>query len=223
MCARSRAFSPYNKPAHKCGGSGEAIQQPCAHCHGEGREQTHQKLDVNIPPGVEHGTQLKLKGRGDAPPRPGSNPSLAQRGDLYLVITVAPHRFFKQDGAHLYCQLTIPFTTAALGGESTIPSLLTGETLQITIPPGTQNGQQPPPLQKRFAARRAARALARAPLCADPCGHPHPTEHQTKGAPPKLCSRLKRAAVPSVLVALHVVPEDLPRLVSRMSAHKSTP
>ena len=96
------------------------------------RERT---LAVNIPPGVEDGTRIRLAGEGEAGMRGG------QPGDLYIFVSVAPHRIFQRDGAELFCRVPIPMTTAALGGTIEVPTI-EGKPARVTVPAGTQTGQQ---------------------------------------------------------------------------------
>jgi molecular chaperone DnaJ len=90
---------------------------------------------VNIPAGVEDGTRIRLGGEGEAGVRG------ALSGDLYMFISVTPHRIFQRDGANIYCRVPIPFTTAALGGTIEVPSV-DGSRARVTVPAGTQSGHQ---------------------------------------------------------------------------------
>jgi molecular chaperone DnaJ len=92
-------------------------------------------LSVNIPPGVEDGTRIRLAGEGEAGIRG------APTGDLYIFITVAPHRIFQRDGANIFCRVPISITTAALGGSIEVPTV-DGSRTRVTVPPGTQSGHQ---------------------------------------------------------------------------------
>jgi molecular chaperone DnaJ len=90
-------------------------------------------LAVKIPAGVDTGDRIRLSGEGEA----GRNG--ASQGDLYVEIRVAPHRIFERDGDELYCEVPIPFTTAALGGELEIPTL-DGQ-VKLKVPAETQTGR----------------------------------------------------------------------------------
>jgi molecular chaperone DnaJ len=116
-----------------CHGSGEIIRDRCPQCAGSGREHRTVKLEVKIPPGVDSGMQLCLRGEGE----PGENGG--PRGDLYCEIHVAEHPLFKRNGLDLLCAVPVSFTQAALGTEFEIP-LLEGKQ-KITVPPGTQPGE----------------------------------------------------------------------------------
>ena len=96
------------------------------------REKT---LSVNIPPGVEDGTRIRLAGEGEVGMR-GAPP-----GDLYIFISIAPHAIFQRDGANIFCRVPIPFTTAALGGTIEVPTV-EGSRTRVTVPAGTQSGHQ---------------------------------------------------------------------------------
>jgi DnaJ-class molecular chaperone len=91
-------------------------------------------VDVRIPPGVGDGSRVRIAGEGE----PGTGG--AQAGDLYLRIRLAPHPKFERKGRDLYTHVSIPLTTAVLGGEADVPTL-SGKSLRLKIPPATQNGQ----------------------------------------------------------------------------------
>jgi molecular chaperone DnaJ len=92
-------------------------------------------LSVNIPPGVEDGTRIRLTGEGEAGLRGGP------AGDLYIFLSIRPHPFFQRDGADLYCQVPISMVQAALGGEFQVHTL-DGEDASVRVPEGTQSGRQ---------------------------------------------------------------------------------
>ncbi len=129
------------RPCPTCHGSGEVIENPCRKCRGEGRVDELQKLEVNIPPGVDNGTRIRLTGKGEAGPH-GAPP-----GDLYIFMHIAEHPVFQREGTSLFTRMPISFTTAALGGCVEIPGL-DGTNHTIDIPPGIQSGKQ---LRKRGA------------------------------------------------------------------------
>ncbi len=115
-----------------CRGEGEVIPHPCDECSGRGRVKAERKVKVSIPPGVDTGTTLRVPNEGE----PGSNDG--ERGDLYLYISVSEDDFFKREGRDIYCEVPIPFTKAALGGEIEIPTLDGYE--KVKVEPGTQHG-----------------------------------------------------------------------------------
>ncbi len=132
-CARSRASSPSSAPARAAMARARSSKKPCKSCHGQGRVKRERTLNVNIPPGVEDGTRIRLAGEGEAGMR-GAPP-----GDLYIFLSVAAHRFFKREGPELHCRVPIPMTTAALGGAVEVPTI-DGSRARISIPAGTQSG-----------------------------------------------------------------------------------
>jgi len=136
-----QGFFMVERTCPTCQGRGEVIEKPCRACRGEGRVDQPQTLEVNVPPGVDSGTRIRLGGKGEAGPF-GSPP-----GDLYIFIHVRRHSMFERDGTTLITRVPITFTTAALGGQIEIPSL-DGTRHQIDIPAGIQSGKQ---LRKRGA------------------------------------------------------------------------
>ena len=116
-----------------CHGTGKTVKDPCSECKGTGRIKKKRTLEVNIPAGVDTGVRMRLGGEGDAALNGG------EAGDLYVFITVKEHPIFKRDGADLYCEMPIPMTTAALGGEITVPTM-DGKGEKVKIKPGTQTG-----------------------------------------------------------------------------------
>jgi molecular chaperone DnaJ len=136
-----QGFFMVERTCPTCQGRGEVIERPCRACGGEGRVDRPQTLEVNVPPGVDSGTRIRLGGKGEAGPF-GSPP-----GDLYIFIHVRRHGVFERDGTMLITRVPITFTTAALGGRIEIPGL-DGTRHQIDIPSGIQSGKQ---LRKRGA------------------------------------------------------------------------
>jgi molecular chaperone DnaJ len=121
-------------PCDRCGATGELITHPCAPCGGHGRVRGQEELTIEIPPGVETGTRLRYREKGDA----GIHG--AAGGALIVVLHLQPHPVFQRQGADLLCAVQVPYTTAVLGGHVTIPTLDGPYDLEIT--PGTQVGQQ---------------------------------------------------------------------------------
>jgi molecular chaperone DnaJ len=130
-----QGFFTIERTCHACQGAGRVIDNPCKACAGQGRTRREKTLSVNIPPGVEDGTRIRLAGEGEVGIRGAS------AGDLYIFITVAPHRIFQRDGANIFCRVPIPITTAALGGAIEVPTV-DGSRARVTVPPGTQSGHQ---------------------------------------------------------------------------------
>jgi molecular chaperone DnaJ len=130
-----QGFFTIERTCAACQGAGRVIDNPCRACGGQGRTRREKTLSVSIPPGVEDGTRIRLAGEGEVGIRGAS------AGDLYIFITVAPHRIFQRDGANIYCRVPIPITTAALGGAIEVPTV-EGSRTRVTVPPGTQSGHQ---------------------------------------------------------------------------------
>ena len=130
-----QGFFTVERTCPSCHGQGAVIENPCSSCRGQGRVRKERTLNVNIPAGVEEGTRIRLAGEGEAGVR-GTPP-----GDLYIFLTMKPHRFFQRDGADIYCRVPLPMTTAALGGSIEVPTV-DGSRARVTISPGSQTGQQ---------------------------------------------------------------------------------
>ncbi len=130
-----QGFFTIERTCPTCGGSGKMIKDPCKRCNGTGRQSKTKKLQVNIPAGVEDGTRVRMAGEGEAGLRG------AQPGDLYIFLTLKPHALFKRDGNNIHCRVPIPMVTAALGGTVEVPTI-EGKRARLTIPAGTQSGQQ---------------------------------------------------------------------------------
>ena len=116
----------------KCGGRGQIIVTPCTDCSGSGRGRKNRKINIKIPPGVEDGQHLKLRGQGDS-----AGPGM-ENGDLYVVINVRPHPMFQRVESDLLLETPISFTQAALGTELEVPTL--GGRAKMKVPAGTQTG-----------------------------------------------------------------------------------
>lgn len=115
-----------------CGGTGETIPIPCKRCKGTGRAHVTRRLTVNIPAGVDTGTQIRLAGEGEPGERGGP------AGNLYVVLEIEPHPYFRRQGDDLIVELGINVAQAALGARVAVPTLEGEE--QVEIPPGTQSG-----------------------------------------------------------------------------------
>lgn len=132
---QQQGFFTIERTCPTCQGVGKIIKDPCTKCRGEGRIRKDKTLKVKIPAGIEHGRRIRLSGEGEAGLRGGP------KGDLYVLLAIKPHKFFKRDGANLFCRVPIPITTAALGGEITVPTI-EGASAKVKIPAGAQSGQQ---------------------------------------------------------------------------------
>ncbi|AGF47073.1 molecular chaperone DnaJ [Candidatus Kinetoplastibacterium desouzaii TCC079E] len=128
-----QGFFSIQQTCHVCHGSGEEIPNPCATCNGVGKVSVNKTLQVSIPVGIDDGMRIRLNGNGE----PGVNGG--QSGDLYVEVHIKKHKIFQRDSDNLHCELTIPFTTAALGGSIQVPTL--NGKAEIVIPEGTQSGK----------------------------------------------------------------------------------
>lgn len=117
----------------ECQGRGTKIVDPCPTCHGTGIEHRQRQVKVRIPPGVEDGQRIRVKGRGE----PGANGGPS--GDLYVIVHVAAHPVFGRRGRNLTLIVPVTFPEAVLGAQITVPSLR--EPVTLKIPPGTRQGQ----------------------------------------------------------------------------------
>jgi molecular chaperone DnaJ len=115
-----------------CGGSGRKIETPCSVCSGAGRVVEERTLDVDIPPGIHDGQQIRLSGEGHA------GALGARAGDVYVRVRVRPDPRFVREGNDIFSTVDLTMTQAALGATVTVPSL-DGEE-QIELDAGTQPG-----------------------------------------------------------------------------------
>ncbi|KQT32051.1 molecular chaperone DnaJ [Sphingomonas sp. Leaf412] len=130
-----QGFFVVERACPHCHGSGQVITDPCPDCRGEGRVEKTKTLSVNVPPGVDEGTRVRLSGEGEAGAR-GAPP-----GDLYIFLHVKRHNLFEREGTTLFARAPISFTTASLGGMLSIPGL-DGRRHEVKIPAGIQSGKQ---------------------------------------------------------------------------------
>ncbi|MGI6728051.1 MAG: molecular chaperone DnaJ [Anaerovoracaceae bacterium] len=114
----------------KCGGTGQIIEKVCPTCNGSGQVRKQVTISVDIPAGVDNDSVISIKGQGE----PGINGG--PNGDLYVVISVEPHKLFKRRGTDLWLEIPITFTQAVFGDEIVVPTLK--EKVSYKIPEGTQ-------------------------------------------------------------------------------------
>src|ERR1700730_12667586 len=129
----SRGFFHVSQTCPRCHGDGQIIEKPCRACGGEGRVEKASRIKLKIPAGIADNSRLRSARKGEAGIRGGPP------GDLYVVIHVKEHEIFHREEDNLYCELPIPFTLAALGGEVAVPTL-EGKA-DLKVPAGTQSGQ----------------------------------------------------------------------------------
>lgn len=127
----ARGGFQFVQPCPKCSGEGELVQSPCPACSGEGRVRQTHHIKVTIPAGVDTGSNLRVRGEGEA--------GAAGRGDLYVVIEIKPHEVFQRHDNDILTEVTISLSKAVLGAEVDIPTL-TGK-VAMKIPAGTQSGK----------------------------------------------------------------------------------
>ncbi len=116
-----------------CRGAGQVIEKPCTTCHGQGLVRNKRTIEVKIPGGVETGSRLRIAGKGEGGLRGGPS------GDLYIVLHVREHEFFKRNDLDIVCEVPVPFYIATLGGEVHVPTIHGSAALKI--PAGTENGK----------------------------------------------------------------------------------
>ena len=131
----TQGFFTIERSCSACRGSGKIIRNPCKACRGAGVVQKERTLNVDVPPGVEEGTRIRLSGEGAAGANGGPS------GDLYIFLSVAEHPIFQRDGHDLHCRAPVSFVTAAMGGSIEVPTL-DGGRAKVVIPEGTQPGRQ---------------------------------------------------------------------------------
>jgi len=117
----------------RCRGEGKVISKPCSECKGNGQVQAHRQIMVQIPAGVEDGSQIFLRGQGKAGSLGGAP------GNLYVSLSVEPHSIFQRDNHDIIFDLPINFVQAALGDKVEVPTL--DGHAKINIDPGTQSGK----------------------------------------------------------------------------------
>ena len=128
-----QGFFSIQQTCPKCRGSGKVIKDPCNSCRGQGQIRKNKKLSVKVPAGVDTGDRIRLSGEGESGQRGGP------AGDLYVEVAVREHPIFTRQESHLYCEVPISFTAAALGGELDVPTL--GGRVKLKIPSETQTGK----------------------------------------------------------------------------------
>lgn len=130
---RSQGFFSISTTCPKCQGEGKIIQYPCKDCRGSGKIRQNRKIQIHIPPGVDTGSKLRIRGEGEEGERGGSP------GDLYVLIYVESHSFFSREGENVICQIPIGFPEASLGAEIEVPTL--SGTKNLHIPKGSESGE----------------------------------------------------------------------------------
>jgi len=128
-----QGFFTIQRACSMCSGSGQFVKSGCKPCNGSGFKSSPGELNIKIPAGIDNGQRLKLRGEGE----PGIGGGAT--GDLYVQIAIEPHSIFEREETELLCEVPLPFTVAALGGEIDVPTL-EGST-SMKIPGGTESGK----------------------------------------------------------------------------------
>ncbi len=126
-----QGFFTIRRTCSTCQGQGQLIKKACSQCRGQGQVRKEKVLEIKIPAGVDQGSRLRIMGEGEGGPKGGPS------GDLYVVLSVEEHPFFQRQDNNIYCEIPISFSQAALGGETTVPTLEKPQ--KIKIPAGTQS------------------------------------------------------------------------------------
>lgn len=127
-----QGFFVVSRTCGQCGGSGHVIETPCSTCRGAGQITRDRKLTVKVPAGISSGQRLRLSGEGEMGALGGPP------GDLYVVVQVQEHEFFRRENDDLYCEVPVNFPTLVLGGDIRVPTLDGEEPLRV--PEGTEAG-----------------------------------------------------------------------------------
>ncbi len=128
-----KAFFSISQTCPVCGGTGQQATNPCPDCHGSGTVLKTDTVKVRIPPGVDSGSRVRVKGMGEA--GRGGPP-----GDLYIEIEILPHPLFRREGSDIYVEVPITVPEATLGAKIEVPTI--DGVAMMKIPPGTQSGQK---------------------------------------------------------------------------------
>ena len=113
-----------------CGGTGTVVEKYCGSCDGKGVNKKSKQLTITIPPGVEDGNRLRVRGEGDAGPKGGPS------GDLYVFLSVTTDSNFRREGMDVYSDLGISYVDAILGTTVRIPTV--DGAVDLKVPAGTQ-------------------------------------------------------------------------------------
>jgi molecular chaperone DnaJ len=133
VTSEDQGFFALSQPCPRCGGNGTVIEKPCRKCGGSGRERRTKRYTVKIPAGVKDGTQIRLKGKGEAGLAGGP------AGDLIVTTRVTPSPLFERRGSDLILDVPVTYAEAALGGEVEVPT--PDGRISLRVPPGSQDGK----------------------------------------------------------------------------------
>ena len=132
---QGQGFFRVQQTCSACRGQGAVITDPCKTCRGQGAVQVERDVTIAIPPGIDDGNTLLVRGEGE-----GGDPG-APAGDLHCIIRVRPHPLFVRQATELHCEVPIAFSQAALGGSLEVPTL-EGKYINATLQRGTQGGDE---------------------------------------------------------------------------------
>ena len=133
VTSEDEGFFAFSRPCPRCHGNGTVIEKPCRTCHGTGRERRTKRYTVKIPAGVKDGTQIRLKGKGEA--GYGGGPP----GDLIVTTRVTPSPLFERRDADLVIEVPVTYAEAALGAEVEVPT--PDGRISLKVPAGSQDGK----------------------------------------------------------------------------------
>jgi molecular chaperone DnaJ len=133
VVSEDEGFFAFSRPCPRCHGNGTVIEKPCHRCHGSGRERRTKRYTVKVPAGVKNGTQIRLKGKGEA----GTNGGPA--GDLIVTTRVAVSPLYERRGADLVLDVPVTYAEAALGAAVEIPT--PEGRVALKVPAGSQDGK----------------------------------------------------------------------------------
>jgi molecular chaperone DnaJ len=133
VISEDQGFFALSQPCPRCRGNGTVVEKPCRRCNGSGRERRTKRYTVKIPAGVKDGTQIRLKGKGEAGYAGGPS------GDLIVTTRVTASPTFERKGADLVVTVPVGYATAALGGEVEVPT--PEGPVSLKVPSGTESGK----------------------------------------------------------------------------------
>ena len=129
-----QGFMAFGQTCPRCHGSGSVITKPCQACKGDGFTTASEEVEISVPAGVDNEMRLRISGKGNQ----GKS---GARGDLYLVLYVQDDKHFIRNGNDIYIEVPVFFTQILLGAKIHIPSL-SGEPIELNLPPNTKDKEQ---------------------------------------------------------------------------------
>ncbi|WP_407381788.1 molecular chaperone DnaJ [Helicobacter sp.] len=129
-----QGFMAFGQTCPRCQGVGNVITNPCKACKGDGFTTKSEEVEISVPAGVDNEMRLRISGKGNQ----GKS---GARGDLYLVLYVQDDKHFIRNGNDIYIEVPVFFTQILLGAKIHIPSL-SGEPIELNLPPNTKDKEQ---------------------------------------------------------------------------------